>query len=110
MRLRPAPAGFAARLPPGAHRINQAHQLPLAGVVEGAAVLPAADGLRILRVGQAALLAVPAQQPERPPPPLANEPGRNETVRIRREGEAREMKGKKAARLVKEEGWQLVSR
>ncbi|HKJ91385.1 MAG TPA: preprotein translocase subunit SecA [Oceanipulchritudo sp.] len=41
---------------------------------------------------------------------IANEPGRNEVVTIRRGPEKQEMKWKKAERLVKEEGWQLVGR
>jgi preprotein translocase subunit SecA len=39
---------------------------------------------------------------------IANEPGRNEVVTIQRGPEKQEIKWKKAERLVKEEGWQLV--
>lgn len=45
---------------------------------------------------------------ERRPVRIANEPKRNDTVRIRRGGEEIELKWKKAERLVKEEGWQLL--
>ena len=41
---------------------------------------------------------------------IANEPGRNEMVKIQRGPEKQELKWKKAERLVKEEGWQLVSK
>ena len=41
---------------------------------------------------------------------IANEPGRNEMVIIRRGPEKQEMKWKKAERLVKEEGWQLIGK
>jgi preprotein translocase subunit SecA len=44
----------------------------------------------------------------RPPPPVLNAPGRNETVRIRRGTEELEMKWKKAEPLVKGEGWELL--
>jgi preprotein translocase subunit SecA len=62
--------------------------------------------------------AAPAGQPQgknvqlpkvkRAPVRIENEPGRNELVKIRRGPEEQEMKWKKAERLVKEEGWQLV--
>tara|TARA_B110000037_G_scaffold221312_1_gene291806 strand:+ start:32400 stop:35420 length:3021 start_codon:yes stop_codon:yes gene_type:complete len=45
----------------------------------------------------------------RPPPPVVNTPGRNETVKIRRGEEELELKWKKAERMVKDEGWQLLS-
>jgi preprotein translocase subunit SecA len=41
---------------------------------------------------------------------IANEPGRNDVVIIRRGPEKQELKWKKAERLVKEEGWQLVGK
>jgi preprotein translocase subunit SecA len=41
---------------------------------------------------------------------IANEPGRNDMVIIRRGPEKQELKWKKAERLVKEEGWQLVGK
>ncbi|NDV61698.1 preprotein translocase subunit SecA [Puniceicoccales bacterium CK1056] len=41
---------------------------------------------------------------------IANEPGRNEMVVIQRGPEKQEMKWKKAERLVKEDGWQLVGK
>jgi preprotein translocase subunit SecA len=41
---------------------------------------------------------------------IANEPGRNDMVVIRRGPEKQEMKWKKAERMVKEEGWQLVGK
>ena len=44
----------------------------------------------------------------RRPVVLENEPKRNDTVRIRRGKEELEMKWKKAEKLVKEEGWQLL--
>lgn len=45
---------------------------------------------------------------KRRPVVLANEPKRNDTVRVRRGSEVLEMKWKKAEKLVKEEGWQLL--
>jgi preprotein translocase subunit SecA len=36
--------------------------------------------------------------------------GRNETVKIRRGEETREMKYKKAESLIQQEGWELVER
>ncbi|MGC9450346.1 MAG: preprotein translocase subunit SecA [Oceanipulchritudo sp.] len=45
---------------------------------------------------------------KRAPVKVENEPGRNEVVTIRRGPEKQEIKWKKAERLVKEEGWQLV--
>lgn len=52
----------------------------------------------------------PIQLPKlrRAPVRIENEPGRNETVTIRKGPETQQMKWKKAERLVKEEGWQLV--
>jgi preprotein translocase subunit SecA len=47
---------------------------------------------------------------KRAPVRIANEPGRNEVVVIQRGPEKQEMKWKKAERLVKEEGWQLVGK
>lgn len=44
----------------------------------------------------------------RPPPPVVDVPGRNETVRIRRGDEELELKWKKAERMVTDEGWQLL--
>ncbi len=54
----------------------------------------------------------PIQLPKvtRAPVRIADEPGRNETVIIQRGPEKQELKWKKAERLVKEEGWQLVGR
>jgi preprotein translocase subunit SecA len=54
----------------------------------------------------------PIQLPkvQRAPVRIANEPGRNEVVVIRRGPEKQELKWKKAERLVKEEGWQLVGK
>jgi len=46
----------------------------------------------------------------RAPVRIDNEPGRNETVVIQRGPEKQELKWKKAERLVKEEGWQLVGK
>ena len=45
---------------------------------------------------------------KRAPVKVVNEPGRNEVVVIQRGPEKQELKWKKAERLVKEEGWQLV--
>jgi hypothetical protein len=42
------------------------------------------------------------------PVKIVNEPGRNEVVTIRKGPETQELKWKKAERMVKEEGWQLV--
>jgi preprotein translocase subunit SecA len=42
------------------------------------------------------------------PVKIVNEPGRNEMVTIRKGPETQELKWKKAERMVKEEGWQLV--
>lgn len=39
---------------------------------------------------------------------IENEPGRNEVVTIRKGPDSKEIKWKKAEKLVKEEGWQLV--
>jgi preprotein translocase subunit SecA len=47
---------------------------------------------------------------KRAPVRIANEPGRNEVVVIQRGPEKQELKWKKAERLVKEEGWQLVGK
>lgn len=47
---------------------------------------------------------------KRAPVRIANEPGRNEVVIIQRGPEKQELKWKKAERLVKEEGWQLVGK
>ncbi|MGA1204282.1 MAG: preprotein translocase subunit SecA [Opitutales bacterium] len=47
---------------------------------------------------------------KRAPVRIDNEPGRNEMVIIQRGPEKQEMKWKKAERLVKEEGWQLVGK
>jgi preprotein translocase subunit SecA len=47
---------------------------------------------------------------KRAPVRIANEPGRNEVVTIQRGPEKQELKWKKAERLVKEEGWQLVGK
>lgn len=47
---------------------------------------------------------------EKRPVSIPNEPKRNETVRIRRGTEELELKWKKAEKMVKEEGWQLVSK
>ena len=47
---------------------------------------------------------------KRAPVRIENEPGRNDLVVIRRGPEKQEMKWKKAERLVKEEGWQLVGK
>ena len=54
----------------------------------------------------------PVQLPkvQRAPVRIANEPGRNDVVIIQRGPEKQEMKWKKAERLVKEEGWQLVGK
>ena len=46
---------------------------------------------------------------KRSPVRIANEPGRNETVTIRRGADKQTLKWKKAEKLVKEEGWSLVS-
>jgi hypothetical protein len=46
----------------------------------------------------------------RAPVRIEHEPGRNETVTVRKGPETREMKWKKAEKLVKEEGWMLVNR
>jgi preprotein translocase subunit SecA len=45
---------------------------------------------------------------ERVPVRVANEPKRNDTVTIQKAGEKQTLKWKKAERLVKEEGWQLI--
>jgi preprotein translocase subunit SecA len=45
---------------------------------------------------------------ERRPVTIANEPKRNDTVYIRRGGEELTLKWKKAEKLVKEEGWELL--
>ena len=45
---------------------------------------------------------------KRRPVVLEREPARNDTVKIRRGAEERQLKWKKAEKLVKEEGWQLV--
>ena len=45
---------------------------------------------------------------ERKPVQVENEPKRNETVTIQRDGKTESMKWKKAEKLVKEQGWQLV--
>ena len=47
---------------------------------------------------------------KRAPVRIANEPGRNEVVVIQRGPEKQELEWKKAERLVKEEGWQLVGK
>ncbi len=47
---------------------------------------------------------------ERKPVHVDNEPKRNDTVTIRRGTESLSMKWKKAEKMVKEEGWQLVSK
>lgn len=47
---------------------------------------------------------------KRAPVRILNEPGRNEMVIIRKGPEKQEMKWKKAERLVKQEGWQLVGK
>ena len=54
----------------------------------------------------------PVQLPKvkKAPVRIENQPGRNEVVTIRRGPEKQELKWKKAERLVREEGWQLVGR
>lgn len=47
-------------------------------------------------------------QVTRVPVRIENEPGRNDVVTIRRGPESKEMKWKKAEKLVKEQGWTLV--
>jgi len=46
----------------------------------------------------------------RVPPRIENALGRNDTVTIRRAGEEQKLKWKKAERLVREEGWELVQK
>lgn len=54
----------------------------------------------------------PVQLPKvkKAPVKVENAPGRNEVVKIRRGPETQELKWKKAERLVREDGWQLVGR
>ncbi len=85
-----APRPVSAARPAGA---SLPAGLPPAG---GAPGIPAARG------------NVKLPQVKRRPVTHAHEPRRNETVRIRRGEETQEMKWKKAERMVKEEGWELV--
>jgi len=74
---------------------------------DGDQAAPAAAGARAAVAG-----GKPVQLPKvkKAPVRIANEPGRNEVVVIQRGPEKQELKWKKAERLVKEEGWQLVGK
>jgi preprotein translocase subunit SecA len=67
------------------------------GLAEQAGAAPGKSSVQLPKVKKA-------------PVRIANEPGRNEVVVIQRGPEKQEMKWKKAERLVKEEGWQLVGK